>query len=145
VEWHIPTFKLALAVEQLVSPDFTLEVPGFGPQSFKALLLAMDCGKGGRNAKSFRRSKGRASVMLKPSSEVPEDFPALTFRIGFGASSKNGGSVQQWRPKRSQPAVSHSFAERCCATLPKEMAEWNVRDIAGADQTLTLHVCFEWK
>merc|ERR1712066_809024 len=60
----------------------------------KALLLAMDCGKGGRNAKSFRRSKGRASVMLKPSSEVSEDFPALTFRIGFGAPTKKGGSAQ---------------------------------------------------
>jgi len=139
VKWHIQQSSLSKLLSRLMSPTFEVGVPNFGKQTFKMMLLPVECQIGSRkNRNTFHRSRGKASLVLKCTTEnLPEEFPELSIRMGL---SVPGNVPTDWRPRR--PLV-HSFAESSCASLPEELSEWDIRSVLGSEACFTMHAQIE--
>jgi len=131
VQWAVDAKKLDSQDKQAVSPQFLVDLPGFGPQPFKMTIYPKVINDGKRGA-SFKKAKGRGRVVLKCEAQLPQGVPDVAFRIGIGRGEK----VQPYRGP-----LTHNFSERSMCGLAKSHEEWDLG--AAVDETGTFLVSLE--
>jgi len=113
----------------VVSPAFSLDLPGFGPQSFKVVVHSATT-RSNRGRTGFRIAKGRGRVELKCDAQLPhsprhgdaeEEFEVVLdkpdgSRLGVDLSKHEGepwcvsgitgGLIQQWNHEHPERAVA---------------------------------------
>lgn len=122
VDWAVDSKKLETDNQQIVSPEFVVDVPDVGEIPFKMTIHALTK-SAGKRCNSFRSAKGRGRIELKCCKESSAPLP-LTFSIGIGAAA------------RAQPLrgpVTHDFLERSCCGLDAKEELWKLRD--AVDET----------
>merc|ERR1719401_1068803 len=117
VEWKVDTRKLESDSQQIVSPEFIVDMPNARETPFKFVLFPVK--RPGREDKrirgSFRSCRGRVRIELKCCQESPEAAMKVTFSLGIGGSC-------------AQPLlgpVTHDFSERTCHGLKPSEEAWN--------------------
>lgn len=132
VFWAVDARKLDSQDKQAVSPDFTLDLAGEGPQPFRLVIKPTPKNDGRRGA-GFKKSKGRGRVELKCEVQRPSGAPNLTFRLCVGRGATKQGV---------RGPVSYNFADdgSCCG-LPKGQEEWDFR--SAIDDTRCFLICLE--
>jgi len=88
-----PSYLLARNPTCEASPEFKLELAGYGPAAFKMILVP-------QGASTFRRSQGRGRVQLKCFSPVERGVAPVRFSIAVQAQADAGGGE----------AFTHDFA-----------------------------------
>lgn len=134
LEWVVSARKLTSTdTHPHVSPAFELSFGEHCPSAnFKMLIhpLVVNDKKGGG---SFKKAGGRGYVEIACEQELPAGVPDVQFRISIGSGERR--SV-------ARGPVSHNFAERSVAGLPKKQGLWDF-NVAVDRETHTFVVCLE--
>jgi len=128
ISWAADAKKLESWDKQLVSPQFSIDIPEHGEHMFKMVLYPMVVNDGKHGA-AFKKARGRGRVVLKCDSELPDTFPLLSFHISIG----NGDNLQ---PARGP--VTHNFTEQSCGGLRKDEEEWHFASVVCGSRTFVV-------
>eukprot|EP00933_Yihiella_yeosuensis_P075449 TRINITY_DN8485_c0_g1_i4.p1 TRINITY_DN8485_c0_g1~~TRINITY_DN8485_c0_g1_i4.p1 ORF type:complete len:546 (-),score=103.62 TRINITY_DN8485_c0_g1_i4:248-1885(-) len=136
VHWAVDAKKLYSTDARIVSPQFMINVPEYGPLPFKVSLhakLVINNKRGG----GFKKAKGKGSVELKCEAPHLDSSLELAFTIRCG----RGATLQ---PPRGP--ILNNFTEKSCAGLPEGKDEWDFRSIAEGSGSgcllVSVHVQF---
>eukprot|EP00931_Biecheleriopsis_adriatica_P017749 TRINITY_DN1261_c0_g1_i12.p1 TRINITY_DN1261_c0_g1~~TRINITY_DN1261_c0_g1_i12.p1 ORF type:complete len:434 (-),score=114.16 TRINITY_DN1261_c0_g1_i12:334-1635(-) len=125
MRWMVDGRKLNSKDQKILSPEFQLEFPGYGPQSFRLLIHAKmkTLHKGGQ---TFLKSKGFGHVCIKCMGSMPEAIESVGFRITVG--------------KTSRGPFWNKFAEQNCCELQGLDEDWDFLSALGSSKNLQLCV-----
>lgn len=133
VFWVIHGSKLFSTDVRIVSTQFSVDIPGHGPEPFKLTLqpkMVINNKRGG----GFKKAKGKGFVMLKCEAPVLDDGADLAFSIRVG----RGSTLQAPRGP-----VTNNFAEKSLCGLPDGKDEWDFRSLVDETGMLLVYVQIE--
>jgi hypothetical protein len=112
--------------KSVVSPEFTLEIPGSGPHPFRIVLYPATSGAG-KGAGSFKKAKGKGRIELKCEAQLQQFSSTVWFGVG------RDDLQQQFRGPQL-----HDFGDRNTCGLPCGVEVWDFS--AAVDPTNLLAV-----
>eukprot|EP00416_Gambierdiscus_australes_P035199 CAMPEP_0171111024 /NCGR_PEP_ID=MMETSP0766_2-20121228/73469_1 /TAXON_ID=439317 /ORGANISM="Gambierdiscus australes, Strain CAWD 149" /LENGTH=130 /DNA_ID=CAMNT_0011572959 /DNA_START=1 /DNA_END=391 /DNA_ORIENTATION=+ len=120
----------------IVSPEFSVQLPGLGLQPFKLLIhAAASCRDQG--SLSFRTTMGSGRVELKCGALLPLDLADVCVEFGVG-------SGEQTLPRRAP--VRHNFFHQTCCGLRKGGEEWSFKAaVNSATKRLVVRAEVTWQ
>jgi len=133
VFWVIHGSKLFSTDVRIVSTQFSMDIPGHGPEPFKLTLqpkMVINNKRGG----GFKKAKGKGFVMLKCEAPVLDDGSDLAFSVRVG----RGSTLQAPRGP-----VTNNFAEKSLCGLPDGQDEWDFRSLVDESGMLLVYVQIE--
>jgi len=133
VFWVIHGSKLFSTDVRIVSTQFSLNIPGHGPEPFKLALqpkMVINNKRGG----GFKKAKGKGFVMLKCEAPVLDEGSDLAFSVRVG----RGSTLQAPRGP-----VVNNFAEKSLCGLPDGKDEWDFRSLVDESGMLLVYMQIE--
>lgn len=117
VHWSADGRRLESHMKQIVSPEFTIELPGLGPAAFKFAIFPKAVNDQ-KHGSGFKKAKGKGRVVIKCEEHLPEGTSDAVMR--FLISIGSGGKQQPLRGP-----VTHDFSEQPCGGLASCNDEWS--------------------
>ncbi|CAE8598386.1 unnamed protein product, partial [Polarella glacialis] len=129
VRWSVDARKLESHDTKILSPEFSIELPGHGQQPFRLMVFATETT--GRGGASFRKAGGRGRLALKCEASSLVGSNSACFRAFVGQ-----------RREPTQRPIWHNFSEHSCCNLQRGDQDWNFK--AATDKDLNrFEVCLE--
>mmetsp|Transcript_30388 Transcript_30388/g.55093 ORF Transcript_30388/g.55093 Transcript_30388/m.55093 type:complete len:391 (+) Transcript_30388:53-1225(+) len=125
IQWCGDGSKLSSNAEKLLSPEFTLQMPGLEALSFRLMVHARVTG--GKNGRSFGRANGCSHIFVRCLSSPPENIPRVTLRLTVG--------------NRSELVSAHDFSDK--STCEFQKGDENYWDLKAATEKGLFQVFLE--
>jgi len=118
MQWEADSRRFAGRSATAVSPAFSVEVPGLGPQTFKIVLHAAVAHGAAKRHCNFQAVGGHGTIELKCESQVPDDTYVVVVdrvegaQLGMDLESRTGvawrvkaigdGLIEQWNQEHQE-------------------------------------------